>query len=267
MRRRMRERPARARRGAGALAAARAASCGSIAPATGSRSSSTGATRGCTGSGCERRGRARPSRRSARSPRPQALDERDLVGRRAHDGPRDAAERLPSSGSSRTTRRAMTSLTMARAAARRAAAVEVRRVETLRRDPAGARARLGGLRRRRGGAGEPPRRDARRLARELEDERPRQLLPRRSRRRAGRLRPRSSSRRAAALLIGGATLPEARGRGVYTSLVHARWQAAVERGMPRLVGQRRAESAPILERLGFERDPVRRSSAVRQRIA
>ena len=36
---------------------------------------------------------------------------------------------------------------------------------------------------------------------------------------------------AAALLLGGAVLPEARGRGVYTSLVHARWHETVERGV------------------------------------
>ena len=57
----------------------------------------------------------------------------------------------------------------------------------------------------------------------------------------------------AALLLGGATLPEARGRGVYTSLVHARWDEAVERGVPRLVVSAGPMSAPILERLGFER--------------
>jgi GNAT superfamily N-acetyltransferase len=57
----------------------------------------------------------------------------------------------------------------------------------------------------------------------------------------------------AALLLGGATLPVARGRGVYTSLVHARWNEAVERGIPRLVVSAGPMSAPILERLGFER--------------
>jgi GNAT superfamily N-acetyltransferase len=57
----------------------------------------------------------------------------------------------------------------------------------------------------------------------------------------------------AALLLGGATLPEARGRGVYTSLVHARWDEAVERGVPRIVVSAGPMSAPILERLGFER--------------
>jgi GNAT superfamily N-acetyltransferase len=57
----------------------------------------------------------------------------------------------------------------------------------------------------------------------------------------------------AALLLGGATLPEARGRGVYASLVHARWEEAVARGVPRIVVSAGPMSAPILERLGFER--------------
>jgi GNAT superfamily N-acetyltransferase len=56
----------------------------------------------------------------------------------------------------------------------------------------------------------------------------------------------------ALMLVGAGTLPFARGRGVFTSLVHARWQAAVERGTPALVVQANEQSAPILERLGFE---------------
>ncbi|MEI8104358.1 MAG: GNAT family N-acetyltransferase [Actinomycetes bacterium] len=56
----------------------------------------------------------------------------------------------------------------------------------------------------------------------------------------------------AGILMGGATLPEARGRGVYTALVHARFDEAVERGTPRLAVSAGALSAPILERLGFE---------------
>lgn len=56
----------------------------------------------------------------------------------------------------------------------------------------------------------------------------------------------------AALLMGGAVLPKARGRGVYTSLVHARWREAVERGVPRLLVGAGTMSAPILEKLGFE---------------
>jgi hypothetical protein len=55
------------------------------------------------------------------------------------------------------------------------------------------------------------------------------------------------------VLMGGATLPEARGSGAYTSLVHARWHAAVERGTPRLTVSAGPESTPILLRLGFER--------------
>ena len=57
----------------------------------------------------------------------------------------------------------------------------------------------------------------------------------------------------ATLLLGGATLPHARGRGVYTSLVHARWREGVERGVPRIVVSAGPMSAPILERLGFRR--------------
>jgi len=55
----------------------------------------------------------------------------------------------------------------------------------------------------------------------------------------------------AGILMGGATLPAARGRGVYTSLVHARWNEAVERGTPRITVSAGAMSAPILKRLGF----------------
>jgi GNAT superfamily N-acetyltransferase len=57
----------------------------------------------------------------------------------------------------------------------------------------------------------------------------------------------------AALLLGGATLPQARGRGVYTALVHARWRETVARGVPRVVVSAGPMSAPILEKLGFER--------------
>jgi hypothetical protein len=54
------------------------------------------------------------------------------------------------------------------------------------------------------------------------------------------------------LMLGGATLPDARGRGAYTSLVHARWNEAVARGTPALGTAAGALSAPILIRLGFE---------------
>jgi GNAT superfamily N-acetyltransferase len=56
-----------------------------------------------------------------------------------------------------------------------------------------------------------------------------------------------------ALLLGGATLPAARGKGVYTALVHARWREAVGRGVPRLAVAAGPASAPILLGLGFER--------------
>jgi hypothetical protein len=56
-----------------------------------------------------------------------------------------------------------------------------------------------------------------------------------------------------ALLLGGATLVGARGRGVYTSIVHARWREAVARGVPRIVVSAGPMSAPILEKLGFRR--------------
>ncbi len=54
------------------------------------------------------------------------------------------------------------------------------------------------------------------------------------------------------LLIGGATLPSARGRGAYRALVRARWDEAVRRGTPALVAQAAPTSEPILRRLGFD---------------
>lgn len=54
------------------------------------------------------------------------------------------------------------------------------------------------------------------------------------------------------LLFGGATLEAARGRGLYTALVWARWDDAVARGTPVLVTHAGAMSRPILRRLGFE---------------
>ncbi len=56
----------------------------------------------------------------------------------------------------------------------------------------------------------------------------------------------------AAILMGGATLPHARGRGVYTATVLARWEDAVARGVPRIAVSAGPLSAPVLERLGFE---------------
>ena len=52
-------------------------------------------------------------------------------------------------------------------------------------------------------------------------------------------------------LFGAAVLPEARGRGAYRALVHARWQDAVARGTPLAVTDAGSQSRPILERMGF----------------
>src|SRR5947208_3118726 len=52
-------------------------------------------------------------------------------------------------------------------------------------------------------------------------------------------------------LFGGATLPEARGRGAYRALVRARWDDAVARGTPLAVTDAGSQSRPILARLGF----------------
>lgn len=54
-------------------------------------------------------------------------------------------------------------------------------------------------------------------------------------------------------LMGGAVRPEARGRGVYRALVRARWDHAAARGTPLLVVQAGKMSAPVLDKLGFER--------------
>ncbi len=56
----------------------------------------------------------------------------------------------------------------------------------------------------------------------------------------------------AVVLCGGATLPEARGKGAYRALLAARWRDALARGTPLLVVQAGSMSRPILERLGFE---------------
>ena len=55
-----------------------------------------------------------------------------------------------------------------------------------------------------------------------------------------------------ALMSGGATIPSARGRGVYRALVRAHWDDAAARGTPALGVQAGSMLAPILERLGFE---------------
>jgi hypothetical protein len=56
---------------------------------------------------------------------------------------------------------------------------------------------------------------------------------------------------AGVICAGGATIPEARGRGAYTALVAARWNDAVARGTPALVCHAGKMSRPILEKLGF----------------
>ena len=57
--------------------------------------------------------------------------------------------------------------------------------------------------------------------------------------------------RTAVYLSGGGTRPDQRGRGAYRALVRARWDAAVERGIPVLTVGAGEMSRPILERLGF----------------
>jgi GNAT superfamily N-acetyltransferase len=66
------------------------------------------------------------------------------------------------------------------------------------------------------------------------------------------------------VMLGGATLSEARGQGVYTALVLARWEHAAERGARRLVVSAGPQSAPILEHLGFE--PMGRVRLLRQTV-
>lgn len=59
-------------------------------------------------------------------------------------------------------------------------------------------------------------------------------------------------------LFGASVLPEARGQGVYRSLVLARWDLAVRRGTPALTVQAGRMSRPICERMGFALvEPVR----------
>ena len=59
--------------------------------------------------------------------------------------------------------------------------------------------------------------------------------------------------RVGVFLAGAATLPEARGRGAFRALVHARWEEAVRRGTPFLAVEAGPQSRPVLERLGFQR--------------
>jgi hypothetical protein len=56
---------------------------------------------------------------------------------------------------------------------------------------------------------------------------------------------------AGVIAAGAATLPEARGKGAFQSLVLARWEDAAARGTPALVCHAGDMSRPILERLGF----------------
>lgn len=56
----------------------------------------------------------------------------------------------------------------------------------------------------------------------------------------------------AVVLSGGATLPDARGKGAYRALVRSRYEEAALRGTPTLVIQAGNMSRPILERIGFE---------------
>jgi GNAT superfamily N-acetyltransferase len=57
-----------------------------------------------------------------------------------------------------------------------------------------------------------------------------------------------------AYLIGAVALPAFRGRGLYRALIHARLRHAEARGLKLATSNARADSsAPILERLGFER--------------
>lgn len=53
------------------------------------------------------------------------------------------------------------------------------------------------------------------------------------------------------LLFGGATLPTARGHGIYQALVRERWELANRHRMPYLITQAGALSQPVLAHLGF----------------
>jgi GNAT superfamily N-acetyltransferase len=52
-------------------------------------------------------------------------------------------------------------------------------------------------------------------------------------------------------LLGGSTLPQWRGRGIYRALVAARAQRAAARSVDYLQADASDDSAPILRRLGF----------------
>ncbi|MFE7929231.1 GNAT family N-acetyltransferase [Streptomyces sp. NPDC057456] len=55
-----------------------------------------------------------------------------------------------------------------------------------------------------------------------------------------------------ATLLGGSTLVEWRGRGIYRALIQARLALAAERGVPYLHVDASPDSAPLLRRLGFQ---------------
>ena len=180
-----------------------------------------------------------------RDPLDRELDGGDVVARRAHDAPATSPSACSSSGSSRDDPPEMTSLTIARRP-RGEPAVEVRSA---------------------------PRR-SRRCSQALEidweafgvAEDERELRRREARRGLADARGRRHARRSylayldgepvgfgrdvftphGALMLGGATLPDARGQGVYTSLVLARW----ERG-----GRARRAAARRQRRPGVGADP------------
>jgi GNAT superfamily N-acetyltransferase len=56
----------------------------------------------------------------------------------------------------------------------------------------------------------------------------------------------------ATIMVGGAVVPDARGRGVYRALVRARWEDSLQAGIAALCVQARVTSRPILESIGFE---------------
>ena len=56
----------------------------------------------------------------------------------------------------------------------------------------------------------------------------------------------------AGALLGGSTLVQARGRGLYRALVQARWDAAMSAGADGVVVQASAMSRPVLTGLGFK---------------
>ena len=159
--------------------------------------------------------------------------------------PDDLVERLLRSGPRRRRARPARDRDGAHGAARRARRPPTSRFAGCARLPSASR-RSGSPR---SAFGAPAPTTCRRAA--ARSRRPQRRLPRVRRRRAGRRAPRRRSRSYGVTLFGGATLPEARGRGAYRALVAARWEDAVARGTPVLVTQAGAMSRSILARLGF----------------